>query len=97
MLDYYSEMLIDYRPLWIITGDGISSHALLLVGTYGPYGSFEPAVSGDLTFEFIDPLLRQFVYKPASDFVSEFEQEVFFLNETNQSDVDLRWQILRYR
>lgn len=97
MLDYYSEMLSEYGPLWIITGDGISSHALLMVGTYGSYDSTEPGFSDDLIFEFIDPLLGEFVYKTASEFVSEFEQEAFFLNKTNQADVDLRWQILHYR
>ncbi|MFM7858516.1 MAG: papain-like cysteine protease family protein, partial [Flammeovirgaceae bacterium] len=45
----YKEFLENYGPLWITTGNGVDSHARLLVGIYG--NTFT-----DLsTFAFIDP------------------------------------------
>lgn len=53
-IEFYLEALRKPGPLWIITGEGISAHARLLVGIYG-----NPHVGGvqayrETIFEFID-------------------------------------------
>ena len=92
----YVNMLRDHGPLWIITGDGISSHAKLLIGIYGP--SLEEKVSAyeKAIFEFIDPLNGSYEYQTAFNFMDDFEKEARWIVDTRQDDQDLRWQILHF-
>lgn len=90
----YVSMLDEHGPLWIITGNGISSHAKLLIGVFGPTLSEDLSSYQQATFEFIDPADGAFHYEPALDFMTEFEQEARHIVDTGQDDVDLRWQIL---
>lgn len=93
-LQSYVEMLEDHGPLWIITGDGISSHAKLLVGIFGPTFEEDLASYQKAVFEFIDPATGMYVYQPALEFMEEFEKEARHIVDTQQDEVDLRWQIL---
>lgn len=91
----YADYLREYGPLWIITGDGISSHARLLVGIYG-----EPIVETleayrSTMFEFIDPSTGTYAYESAIEFVHAFEREAGYIVE-REDDADLRWQILHW-
>ncbi len=93
-LSAYVSMLKKHGPLWIIVGDGISSHARLLVGIYGDeleesLQSYQKSI-----FEFIDPLSGNYQYLPAIEFLKEFETEAAWIVDTKQNTQDLRWQIL---
>ena len=92
-LTFYIKLLQEYGPLWIITGDGISAHAKLLVGIFGP--TFDESLSSyqSTQFEFIDPATGLFTYLSALEFTAEFEREVGALGGLFKYD-DLRWQIL---
>ena len=78
-LETYVEMMREHGPLWIITGDGLTSHAKLLVGIYG----YETAPSineyEDTTFEFIDPATGSYFYQSALDFTKNFEAEASWI------------------
>lgn len=90
-----ADSLREYGPLWIITGDGISSHARLLVGVYG-----EPVVETleayrNTVFEFIDPATGTYVYESALDFMHIFEHEAAYF-VAREAGTELRWQILHW-
>jgi len=92
----FVESLSDHGPLWIIVGDGINSHALLLVGIHGSgvdetHRSYEDAV-----FEFVDPADGAFHYRPAIEFMAEFEREAVFVVNVPGGEIPLRWQILHW-
>lgn len=91
MLEAYVEMLEDFGPLWVVIGDGISSHALLLVGIYGDMAN----LYDDSSFEFVDPLTGGFRYFSGLNFAKIFEAEVRWIVDTDL-DVDLRYQVLHW-
>ena len=93
-LTAYLSFLEEHGPLWIIVGDGINSHARLLVGIYGPSFSEDRASYDAAVFEFIDPLTGSYQYQPALTFMDEFESEASWILQTNQNGQELRWQIL---
>lgn len=92
----YVEMLKEHGPLWIITGDGISSHARLLVGIYG--NSNAPGIKAyeETIFEFIDPLFGVYRYESGQEFSQKFESEARWLVDGKFDDVELRYQILHW-
>ena len=92
----FREMLTVSGPLWITLGDGINSHALLLVGIYGTSGEETLEAYRAATFEFIDPLTGTFIYRPALDFMQEFEREAAVIVNASADGIPLRWQILHW-
>ncbi|KXX66493.1 papain-like cysteine protease family protein [Flammeovirga sp. SJP92] len=89
-LESYINWLKETGPLWIISGDGLSSHAKLLVGIYGDN-------SGDISiFEFIDPETGKIQRMEMMKFISEYEKEVRFLNRVD-SDIPYRIQIIHFK
>ena|ERR1700722_16561714 len=91
-LTAYIEMLRSCGPLWIITGDGISAHARLLVGVYGKELTENANTYQNTLFEFIDPLSGTYEYESAMAFSEEFEREA----RVTTDQVQLRWQILHW-
>ena len=91
----FGRFLHEYGPLWIITGDGISSHARLLVGIYGEALVETPETYRDTVFELIDPSSGTYVYESALEFEHFFEREAVYI-VGREDDVDLRWQILHW-
>ena len=90
----YVQMLREHGPLWIITGDGISAHARLLVGVYGNSEAEGIKAYEETTFEFVDPLSGTYVYESGLDFARKFESEARWLVDGKLDDVELRDQIL---
>lgn len=90
----YVDMLREHGPLWIITGDGISAHARLLVGIYGNPEAAGVRAYEETTFEFIDPLSGTHLYESGLDFARKFESEARWLVDGKLDDVELRDQIL---
>ncbi len=95
-LSTFRRLLREKGPVWIITGDGITSHARLLVGIYGHDEEEKRSTYEATVMEFIDPALGAYVYEPALTFFDEFEREAAFIVNSNQDWVDLRWQVLSY-
>lgn len=95
-LSGFVSMLLDYGPLWIIVGDGISSHALVLSGIYGTAADEQLSAYEDAVFEFIDPQDGAFHYVPALDFMADFEREAGAIVSTGRMDLPLRWQVLHW-
>ena len=93
-IDAWVEMLTTHGPLWIVTGDGISSHARLLVGLYGNVKGEGIAAYEESVFEFIDPLTGTFEYESGLDFSLNFEQEARWLIDGKFDDIELRHQVL---
>ena len=91
----FARFLRDYGPLWITSGDGISSHARLLVGIYGKAFDETPEAYRDAVFELIDPSSGTYVYESAVAFEHFFELEANYI-VGREDDVDLRWQILHW-
>ncbi len=89
-------MLSTYGPLWIIVGDGISSHALVVVGIYG--NPTEESYEGykDVIFEVIDPTDGAYHYLSFLKFQSKFEGEAAFLASLRTNKTPLRWQVLHW-
>lgn len=87
----YIQMLREHGPLWIITGDGISAHARLLVGIYGDAGA---KTFQETTFEFIDPLTGTYRYQSGTEFADSFEAEARWLVSGNRDHLQFREQIL---
>lgn len=90
------EMLNSHGPLWIVTGDGISSHARVLVGIYGNAFAEGRTAYEETIFEFIDPLFGLFVYESGLDFSLNFEREARWLVDGKLDDIELRDQILYF-
>ena len=84
------------RGLWIITGDGISAYARLLVGIYGNSDAKGIRAYEETTFEFIDPLSGTYRYESGLDFSHKFEMEARWLVDGKFDDVELRDQILHW-
>ena len=82
--------------LWITLGDGLNSHALLLVGVYGTSAQETTAAYNTAVFEFIDPMTGSYTYRPADEFMSEFEREAAIVVNDATDDIDLRWQIIHW-
>ncbi|WP_155847651.1 papain-like cysteine protease family protein [Asticcacaulis benevestitus] len=95
-LAFWRETLGRYGPLWVTLGDGINSHALLLVGIYGSGDGTSKADYDDSEFEFIDPASGSYTYQPALSFMNRFEAEAALIVAVGGS-VDLRWQIIHWR
>lgn len=89
-------LLQEHGPLWIIVGNGINSHALVLVGVYGTELGETKKAYDDAVFEFIDPLVGGYVYITARTFMSDFEKEAVNIVNSKADDLDLRWQILHW-
>jgi hypothetical protein len=92
----FIEMIIKHGPLWIIVGDGISSHAVLLTGVYGSSGAETITAYRDALFEFVDPRNGLFAYEPALEFMSRFEKEAGIVMSSGNSNLELRWQVLHW-
>jgi len=93
-LPAYLEMLQLHGPLWIITGDGISAHARLLVGIYGNWKAEGIGAYQETLFEFIDPATGTYQYESALDFSRKFESEARWLVDGRFDELELRDQIL---
>lgn len=93
-LEAYIEMLSEKGPLWIVTGDGLSSHARLLIGIYGSGKKSGIEAYRDTTFEFIDPIDGSYSYSNALDFVNSFESEARWLVDNKLTDIEFRDQII---
>jgi hypothetical protein len=87
-LEAFFQML-STGPLWIITGDGFSSHARVMAGAVG-----DRTYDGS-TFLFVDPLDASERAVPALTFLAEFEREAAVV-VGSKNPVDLRWQILHW-
>jgi hypothetical protein len=90
--------LIEKGPVWIITGDGITSHASLLVGIYAPDESETFENYKKSIVEIIDPATGTFVYSNALNFISKFEDEAAsaFVVNNHLDSIDLRWQVISF-
>jgi hypothetical protein len=95
-LSTFRTILHERGPAWIITGNGITSHARVLVGIYGPDEEEKIATYEATVMEFIDPALGAYVYEPALSFLEEFEREAAYVVEHHLDSIDLRWQVLSY-
>lgn len=95
-IEAYLKMLTDHGPIWIITGDGISSHAKLLIGVYGNYEGESIKSYEETIFEFIDPSIGDYQYVKAIDFVNNFESEARWLVEKKLDDIEFRDQIILF-
>jgi hypothetical protein len=95
-LTLFRKLLRDRGPVWIITGDGITSHARLLVGIYGASEAEKRATYEATTMEFIDPASGTYVYEPALKFYDMFERETAFIVDNGYNSLDLRWQVISY-
>jgi hypothetical protein len=92
----YVEMLQQRGPLWIITGDGISSHARLLIAVYGPWKAEGIKAYQETVFEFIDPSSGTYQYESGLQFAEKFEREARWLVDGKFDDIELREQILSW-
>jgi hypothetical protein len=93
-LEAYVKMLKEKGPLWIVTGDGLSSHARLLIGIYGNAAASGIGAYEQTTFEFIDPLTGTYSYSTGLEFVNHFEAEARWLVDNKFTDIEFRDQIL---
>jgi hypothetical protein len=84
------DLLEDYGPIWITTGDGIGAHARILIGVKGT-GQYDDTTR----FILIDPLTGLRVDKGATSFFKEFEEEARVANEERWSE-DFRIQIYHF-
>lgn len=95
-LTMFRKLLRDSGPVWIVTGDGITSHARLLVGIYGIDDAEKLETYKGTTMEFIDPASGNYVYEPALTFFAVFERETAFIVDNRYDALDLRWQVISY-
>lgn len=95
-LTMFRKLLRNSGPAWIITGDGITSHARLLIGIYGAEEAEKMATYEGTTMEFIDPALGIYVYEPALKFFDMFERETAFIVNNRYNALDLRWQVISF-
>lgn len=88
-LESYENWLKETGPVWIISGNGISSHAKLLTGISGDN-------SGEISiFEFIDPATGKTQRMEMLEFIAEYEREAHFLNNM-EMDIPFRIQIIHF-
>lgn len=90
----FRKLLQNKGPAWIITGNGITSHARLLIGIYGMEEAEKRATYETTTLEFIDPASGAYVYQPALKFYEVFEQEATNIVDAKENARDLRWQVI---
>ena len=95
-LTMFRKLLRDNGPVWIVTGDGITSHARLLVGIYSIDDAEKLETYKGTTMEFIDPASGNYVYEPALKFFAVFERETAFIVDNRYDALDLRWQVISY-
>jgi hypothetical protein len=95
-LSTFRNLLRERGPVWIITGNGITSHARLLVGLYSPNEEESRATYEGTVMEFIDPAPGAYVYERALSFFDIFEREAAFVVDHHLDGIDLRWQVLSY-
>ena len=95
MLWSYVDMLRRYGPLWVTMGDGLTSHAVVLVGVYGD--SFDNTFEAyeESVFEFIDPEDGAYSRLSGLEFAHKFEREAGVVIGTDV-EVELRWQIIHW-
>jgi hypothetical protein len=87
-IEAYAEFLQKYGPIWISTGNGISSHARLLTEVWG---------NGDYNtskFIFIDPATGRNDTLAAIPFYKQYDAEAYVANEDKWSE--LRIQIFHF-
>lgn len=89
-LDGFLKMLKNHGPLWIATGDGIMSHARLMIGASGDK-SYQ-----NTKFTFIDPQTGEYNQQQALKFFEDFEKEARFIVNNKRSTISLRWQIIHW-
>ena len=88
-LESYENWLKETGPVWIISGDGISSHAKLLVSILSDN-------NGEISiFEFIDPATGEIQRMEMLEFIAEYEREAHFLNEM-EAEIPFRIQIIHF-
>jgi hypothetical protein len=92
----YVDMLKKDGPLWVTLGDGLSSHALVLVGVYGNSTENTTQAYDDAVFEFIDPMTGTYRYQSAVNFMTSFEREAKVIMDSGAENIDLRWQIIHW-
>ena len=92
----FRKILRERGPTWIITGDGLTSHARLLVGIYSPDEEEKLATYEATVMELIDPATGSYVYEPAMTFFKTFEREAGFIVHNKMEGIDLRWQVISY-
>jgi hypothetical protein len=95
-LKVFRDILRERGPAWIIMGDGLTSHARLLVGIYSPDEEEKLATYAATVMELIDPATGSYVYEPAMTFFQNFEREAGFIVHNNMDGIDLRWQVISY-
>lgn len=84
----YYDFLKAFGPLWIITGDGFSAHARILIGLRGS-GEY-----GNTQFILIDPATGKKTEQESMIFLKEFEEEARVANE--ESWKELRIQVFHF-
>ncbi|MFG6432729.1 papain-like cysteine protease family protein [Roseateles sp. LYH14W] len=89
MLEAFLDWLKFAGPIWVSTGDGLSSHARLLIGAVGD-GKFDST-----KFIVIDPATAMESYEPLRTFFDDFEHEARAIVAA-KTQVDLRWQIIHW-
>jgi papain like cysteine protease AvrRpt2 len=92
----FADMLTRHGPLWIIVGDGISSHALIMTGLFGTSVDESLAAYQESVFEFVDPRTGMFEYQAVLDFMALFEREAGIVVGMGDPKLDLRWQVLHW-
>ena len=70
-------------------GDGILSHASILVGA-------QTRRDKRIDFRFVDPRDGNFFTKSDEDFIAEFEREARLMVDKKLDSCDLRYQILHW-
>jgi hypothetical protein len=95
-LSLFRKLLRQHGPAWIITGDGLNSHARLLVGIYSPDEGEKFATYQATVMELIDPASGSYVYEAGLDFYKTFEKEAGFVVHNKMDGIDLRWQVISY-
>ena len=94
-LEAYADMLRRYGPLWVTMGDGLSSHAIVLIGVYADSLDHTLEAYKESVLVFIDPEDGTYLRMSGLDFAREFEREAAVVVGA-AVDVDLRWQIIHW-
>lgn len=95
MLWSYADMLRRYGPLWVTMGDGLTSHAVVLVGVYGDSLDNTLEAYQASIFEVIDPEEGAYSRMSGLEFARKFEREAAVVVGVD-SDTELRWQIIHW-
>jgi hypothetical protein len=77
-------------PLWVTLGEGLTSHALVLVGIYESSTDESQKSYDDAIFE------CGYLYEPALGFMQRVEREASVIVLNGAANVDLRSQIIHW-